>query len=330
MKIRVLGAEEIAEALSMEEAIEIVKEAYVQLSTGQAQSPLRTMLRLQHPGEAALVMPGYLEKSQALGAKMVTVIPQNPLRGLPATQALVILLDAETGQPCAILEGTLLTRLRTGAAAGLASQVFSRPESSRLAMFGAGGQAFHQLLGILAVRKIHQIRIFDLLPDRVDTLLDMARRVPQTRGLEIGKARSPAEALEGADIVMTITTSSTPVFDGTLLKEGTHINAFGAFRPSMQEVDETTLLRSRIFVDSIPACLEEAGDLLIPIQKGRLDRSAILGEIGEVICGKVAGRTHASDITYFKSVGNTVQDLSVGRAILERARAKNLGQVVEL
>ncbi len=330
MKIRILRAEDIAQALSMDEAIEIVKDAYVQLSAKQAQSPVRTALTLKNPGEAALIMPGYLEKTQALGAKMVTVIPENPKRGIPATQALVIFFDAETGSPSAILEGTLLTRLRTGAATGAATQILSRPESKSLALFGAGGQAFHQVLGVLSARRIKRIRIFDRVESRVDSLIGLLSQLPQCQGIEMIKAHSPAKALEAADIIVTITTSVSPVFDGSLLKEGTHINALGAFRPEMQEVDETTLRRSRIFVDSIAACLEEAGDLIIPLQKGMINRSAILGEIGEVLSGKIPGREDPLDITYFKSVGNSVQDISVGQAILKSAREKNLGLAVEL
>lgn len=330
MKIRVLRADDIAQALSMEEAVEIVKDAYVQLSAKQAQSPVRTVLLLKNPGETALIMPGYLEKTQALGAKMVTVIPENPKRGIPATQALVIFFDAETGRASAILEGTLLTRLRTGAATGAAAQVFSRPESKSLALFGAGGQAFHQVLGVLAVRPIERIRIFDPVGERVDALLGRLRHTPQSQGMDMAKAPSPAQTLEGADIVVTVTSSSAPVFDGALLKEGVHINALGAFRPDMQEVDETTIRRSRVFVDSMAACLEEAGDIIIPLQKGGIDRAAIVGEIGEVISGSKPGRRSSSDITYFKSVGNSVQDISVGQAILQKAREKSLGQEVEL
>jgi ornithine cyclodeaminase len=136
--------------------------------------------------------------------------------------------------------------------------------------------------------------------------------------------------LEGADIVVTATTSVRPVFEGKLLNEGTHINAIGAFRPEMQEVDEETVRRSRIFVDSVEACLEEAGDLIVPLTKGKIQSRDILAELGEVICGKKAGREGAREITYFKSVGNAVQDISVGHAVFQRAREKNLGEEIEL
>jgi ornithine cyclodeaminase/alanine dehydrogenase-like protein (mu-crystallin family) len=147
--------------------------------------------------------------------------------------------------------------------------------------------------------------------------------------VELLRAGTPNQALEGADIVVTATSSSRPVFDGKLLNEGMHINAIGAFRPEMQEVDEETVRRSRIFVDSVEACLEEAGDLIIPLKKGLIQKD-LLAELGEVVAGKKPGRGGPREITYFKSVGNAVQDVSVAQAIYRRAREMNLGQEVDL
>jgi len=330
MKIRVFKAEDIRQAISMAEAIEVVKDAFAQLSSRKAQSPVRTPLTLKGQGEVALIMPAYLGDTMALGTKVVTVFPKNPQQGLPAIQALVVLFDAATGSPLAIFEGTHLTRLRTGAATGAATQVFSRPEASKLALFGAGGQSFFQAEGVLATRRIERIKIFDLLPEKADILVGALRRSPLNRDVEVLRANSPAEALEGADIVVTATSSSKPVFEGKLLTPGVHINAIGSFRPDMQEVDEGTIHRARIFVDSIKACLEEAGDLIIPLRKGLIRKSDILAELGEVICGKKPGRRSEEEVTYFKSVGNAIQDISIAQAILYRAAEKGLGQEVEL
>ncbi|NWF54605.1 MAG: ornithine cyclodeaminase family protein [Syntrophaceae bacterium] len=329
MNIKVFTARDIDRALSMAEAVEVVKDAFVQLSLKKAQSPVRTSLSLKEPGGAALVMPAYLEESGALGAKMVTVLPWNPRAHLPAVQAMVFLFDAATGSPLAVLEGTHLTRFRTGAATGAATQVLSRPESACLAVFGAGGQSFFQVKGVLAARKIGQVKVFDLLAEKADELIDSLRKDASCRGVELLRAQTPAQALEGTDIVVTATTSSRPVFDGRLVKEGMHINAIGAFKPEMQEVDEETIRRSRIFVDSVEACLEEAGDLIVPLKKGLIQKADILAELGEVAAGKKAGRGSAREITYFKSVGNAVQDVSVAQAVYRRSREKGLGQEVE-
>jgi len=328
--IKVFNAADINQTLSMAEAIEVVKNAFVQLSSQQAQVPVRTSLSLKSPGEAALIMPAFLRETGALGAKMVTFLPQNPLKGLPAVQALVVLFSASSGSPIGLFEGTHLTRLRTGAATGAATQVLSCQHSKRLALFGAGGQALSQAEAVVVVRKIEEIRIFDLVPERVESLKGALKKSPWGRNLAIFGADSPAEALAGADIVVTATSTQHPVFDGRKLSAGVHINAIGSFRPDMQEVDEETICRARIFVDSVEACLEEAGDLIIPLQKGLIEKKDILAELGEVISGKKAGRTKEGEITYFKSVGNAVQDLSVAQAIWERAAKKNLGQEVEL
>ena len=330
MRIRVFTARDIDRALSMAQAIEVVKDAFVQLSLKKAQSPVRTSLNLKEPGEAALVMPAYIEESGALGAKMVTVLPWNPRVNLPAVQGIVFLFDAATGSPLAILEGTHLTRFRTGAATGAATQVLSRPDSRTLAIFGAGGQAFFQVQGVLAARKMGRVKIFDLLPERINELIARLQADPASRGVELLRTATPKQALEGADIVVTATTSSRPVFDGKLLKEGMHINAIGSFKPEMQEVDEETIRRSRVFVDSLKACLEEAGDLIIPLKKGLIQKADILAELGEVAAGKKPGRGSVREITYFKSVGNAVQDVSVAQAVYRRAQEKNLGQEVDL
>jgi ornithine cyclodeaminase len=329
MKIKIFRAQEIEQALSMGEAIEVVKDAFVQLSGKQAQSPVRSSLNLGEEGEVALVMPAFLSRSNALGAKLVTVFPQNPRRSLAAVQALVVLFDATSGSPLAVLEGTQLTRFRTGAATGAATEVLSRPDSKKLALFGAGGQSFFQVKGVLAVRRIERIRIFDPLSDRVNFLLRLLKK-ELGRDIEFSQAVSPAQTLEGADIVITATTSSRPVFEGKHLEEGMHINAIGAYKPEMQEVDGETLRRSRIFVDSVDACLEEAGDLIIPLKSGRIQKTDILAELGEVLAGKKSGRRDCREITYFKSVGNAVQDVSVGLAVAKKGREKDLGQEVDL
>ena len=330
MRIKIFTGRDIDQALSMTEAVEVVKDAFVQLSLKKAQSPVRTSLNLKEPGEAALVMPAYLEESRALGAKMVTVLPRNPRAHLPAVQAIVFLFDAATGSPLAVLEGTHLTRFRTGAATGAATQVLSRADSRSLAVFGAGGQSFFQVKGVLAARKIERLKVFDLLPERTDGLIAALGADASCRGVELLRAGTPTQMLEGTDIIVTATTSREPVFDGRQLREGMHINAIGAFKPEMQEVDEITVCRSRIFVDSLEACLEEAGDLIIPLKRGLIQETDILAELGEVAAGRKAGRGSAREITYFKSVGNAVQDVSLAQAVYCRAQEKNLGQEVEL
>ncbi len=330
MKIKIFSGEDIRRIISMAEAIEVVKEAFVQLSEKKAQVPIRTSLKVGEQGEVALIMPAFLERSRALGAKVVTVFPENPKKKLPSTQALVFLVDAETGGPLAIYEGTYLTRLRTGAATGAATQLLSRPESETLTLFGAGGQALLQALGVLAVREIREVRIFDLIPARAEGLKEELMRQAGSKKIKIIRADSAEKAAAEADILVTATTSRTPVFPGRSLSPGAHINAIGAFRPDMQEVDEETILRSRIFVDSCETCLEEAGDLIIPLNNGLIRREDIQGELGEIVAGLKVGRKTREEITYFKSVGNAVQDISVARAIFQKAEERGTGREIEI
>ena len=330
MKIKIFSAEDIRQLIPMAEAIEVVKEAFVQLSEKKAKAPVRTSLKIGPEGNTALIMPAFLENPRALGAKLVTVFPANPQKGLPSTLALVFLVNAETGVPLALFEGTYLTRLRTGAATGAATQVLSRPESEILAIFGAGGQALLQVLGVLAVRKIREVRVFDLFPKQAEILKEELKSRPDLEKTKILRANSAEEAVAKADILVTATTSRTPVFPGSLLSPGAHINAIGAFTPEMQEVDEETILRSRIFVDSMVTCLEEAGDLIIPLNKGLICREDVQGELGEIVSGKKEGRKTREEITYFKSVGNAVQDISVAQAVFRRAVEKGIGREIDL
>lgn len=330
MKLKVFRATDLTTILPMGEAITVVQEAFAQLSSKMAIAPLRTTLSLKNPGEMGLLMPAYLTKTGALGAKMVTVFPQNPFHGLPAVQALVFLFDSSTGSPLAIFEGTELTRFRTGAATGSATQILARPEAKTLALFGAGGQAFYQIMGVCSVRKIEHIFIYDLLSEKMDALIDLLQKTSWAKDVEIEKAPSPEMAIFKAEIIVTATTSPRPVFPGKNLNPGTHINAIGSFRPEMQEVDEETICRAKIFVDSLSACLEEAGDLIIPLQKGLIKNTNIQGELGELVLGLKPGRISDQEITYFKSVGNAVQDVSVALAIWQKAEEKGWGQEIEI
>lgn len=330
MKLKVFKAAELTAILSMNEAIAVVKDAFAQLTSKIALAPLRTSISLKNPGEVALLMPAYLQKTGALGAKMVTVFPQNPTQGLSAVQALVFLFDSSTGSPLAILEGTELTRFRTGAATGYATQVLARADAQTLAIFGAGGQAWYQIMAVCSVRQIKRILIYDLLNEKVDTLIGNLQKTSWAKDIEVKKAPSPEMAVGRADIIVTATTSSRPVFPGKKLNPGTHINAIGSFRPDMQEVDEETISRSKIFVDSLSACLEEAGDIIIPLQKGIINKSTIQAELGELALGLKPGRENDREITYFKSVGNAVQDVSVALAIWQKAEEKGRGQEIEV
>ena len=329
MELRLLSADDVTRALPMSEAIEAVKIAYAQVSAGRVDLPLRTRIDVPEYQGAALFMPAYLGSSGDLAVKIVSVFPRNVAQGIPTIAAVVIVLDARTGRPVALVEGASLTAIRTGAASGVATDVLAREDSKRLAVFGSGAQARTQLQAVCTVRTIEHVRIFSLEAEASKEMVaDMAGRDPIPADVTV--AASPAEAIADADIICTATTSDTPVFDGAGLKPGTHINAIGSYTPAMQEVDVTTIQRALVVVDSIAAVLAETGDLLVPIGRGEITADIIHAELGQVINGDRSGRTSPEQITYFKSVGLAVQDaVTAGRA-LARAKAIDLGQTISL
>jgi len=330
MKLRVLSGDDVRRAITMAEAIQAVREAYVQLSAGQAIVPLRTPVPVEGRGGVTLFMPAYLAESDAMGAKIVSVFPGNLAQGLPTIHAMVVVVNAETGQPNAIMDGTYLTALRTGAASGVATDLLSRPDARVVAIMGAGAQGRTQLEAVCAVRPIEKVWVLDANPETAAIYVEDMRGRGQPIPEAFAIATSSAEAVHDADVICTATTSTRPVFADAELKPGAHINGIGAYTPEMQEVPAETVARSRVVVDSRSATLAEAGDLIIPIQKGMMAADDIHGEIGEVAAGLIPGRRSAEEITFFKSVGVAVQDVAVAGAILRRAAELGLGIEVEL
>ncbi len=324
--IRILTAADVKAALSIAEAIEATRSAFAQLSSGRAEVPVRTQWSATNG--TALVMPAYLPDSQGLGAKIVSVFPGNPGRGLPTVNAVVALLDPETGRPIALLDGTYLTALRTGAASGLAADLLALPAAGTLAVFGAGVQARTQLLALCTVRSIDRAWVYDRNPERArEMIAEMAGKAPVPADMRL--ATSPAEAVHEAAIIATATTSNCPVFADADLRPGAHICAIGAFTPQMQEVPAETVGRARVFVEQRAGALAEAGDLLIPIEQGLLAAESV-HEIGEVINGQITGRESPEQVTLFKSVGNAVQDIATATRALRIAEERGLGTIVEL
>lgn len=326
----VLTATEVQKALPMPEVVEAMKGAYAALSDGRAQVPLRARLSIPPHDALSLFMPAFVHDNarEALAVKVVSLFPGNPARGLAYIQAAVLVLNPETGQLVALLEGSALTAIRTGAAGGAAVDILSRPESSRLAVFGAGAQGRTQLEAACTVRPIQAAWIFDADPQRAAALVsEAAGRGPIPRNLRV--AASPQEALAQADIVCTATTSLTPVFADADLKPGTHITAVGSYTPEMQEIPPESVARARVVVDSRSAALAESGDLIKPIEAGLFGADHVHAELGEIILGRRPGRQSSGEITYFKSVGVAVQDAVAASLALENARRLGLGQEVE-
>jgi ornithine cyclodeaminase/alanine dehydrogenase-like protein (mu-crystallin family) len=273
-------------------------------------------------------MPAFVHSpdGNALAIKVVSLFPTNPAQGLAYIQAAVLVFDSETGQAIALLEGSSLTAIRTGAASGAAIDLLARQESKVVAVFGAGAQGRTQLEAACAARDIETAFIYDPTPERARAF---AREMRAKLEREIRVATSSQEAIEQADIICTATTSTKPVFNDEDVRAGTHISAVGSYTPEMQEVPAETLQRAKIFVDSRSASLEEAGDLIQPMRAGLFDESHICGELGEIVLGEKAGRGSQQEITYFKSVGIAVQDAMAAQAALNNAQKINIGTEVD-
>jgi len=323
----ILSHRDVRQALPMREAVEAMKRAFAQLSTGQAEVPLRVPVHVPRHNGLTLFMPAYLAADDQMAVKMVSVFNDNPARGLPLIHALVVVIDAQTGAPVAAMEGASLTALRTGAASGAATDLLARPDAAVAAVFGAGVQGRTQLEAVCAVRPIREAWVYDVDLQRAQAY---AEEMGGRLGIPVHVAASPAEAVRRADVVCTATTSTTPVFDDADVRPGTHINAVGAYTPQMREVPTETVLRARVVIDHRTASLAEAGDLLIPLREGRMTEEHIWAELGEIVAGLKPGRLSPDEITLFKSVGVAVQDVAAAAAVLEAARRQNLGVEVPL
>lgn len=329
MDLRILTAEDVRRALPMATAIAAMRDAFRELSAGEAEVPLRSRLDVSQNAGVTLIMPSYLKRTGEMAVKIVSVFSRNPERQLPTIHALVVALDDQTGAPAALLEGAALTALRTGAASGAATDALARPESRTGAIFGSGAQARTQLEALCTVRRLERVWIYSLDEPSARRLIEeCAGQAPIPSEVRI--AASPQQAVEEADVICTATTSATPVFPDDALRPGVHINAIGSFTPTMQEIDPNTVRRARLVVDSRQAALAETGDLILPIQDGTITPDDIYAELGEILAGDVPGRTDEEQITLFKSVGLAVQDAVAARAALQGAVALGLGTTVSL
>jgi ornithine cyclodeaminase/alanine dehydrogenase-like protein (mu-crystallin family) len=320
--MRILSAEDVRAAVSMPDAIDAVRAGFVALSTGRASVPLRTMLPM--PDGLTLYMPAHIHGEPISVVKVVSVYPNNPARDLPTIIARVLVLDADTGQPLAMMDGTSLTALRTGAASGLATDLLARPESAVLGVIGAGAQARTQVEAVCAVRPIVEIRIYS--PTRAQAMAEELRARFGTRVVVTSDAH---QALIGADVIVAATNSKSPVIHVEDVSPGTHINGVGSFTPEMQEIGPNVVSRARVIVDHRESAWAEAGDLIIPRDQGIIPELHAQTEIGEVAAGMAPGRETPDQITFFKSVGNAVQDAAVAARVLSVAEERGLGQVVK-
>ncbi|HHW04216.1 MAG TPA: ornithine cyclodeaminase family protein [Thermoanaerobacterales bacterium] len=325
-----LTKEDIKKVFSMKEAIEADKQAFSMYSQGKSTVPLRVNINVPKYQGQTLYMPAYVDDLDSGGVKIVSVFPGNIEKGMTSVQATMVLVNEETGEVCSILDGTYLTQLRTGAAQGAATDILARKDSKVGALFGTGGQAATQLEAMLTARNLERVYVFDINKKRAAEFAAKMQSELACYGAEIVANEDVEEVLPLADVITAVTTSKRPVFDGRLVKEGAHVNGVGAYTPDMQELDEYIVKRAdRVYVDSKEAVLAEAGDFIIPMKKGIIDRDRINGELGEVIAGIVPGRQSEKEITLFKTVGIAVQDVVTAHKIYKKALEQGVGRQIQ-
>jgi len=327
--MQVLSAADVRKALPMDAAIDAMRRAFAALSSGRANVPHRIHLPVESHEGVTLVMPAFVDdpRETTMAVKVVSLFDRNASRALPRIQAAVLAIEADTGRPTALVEGTTLTAIRTGAASGLATDLLARSDSRVAAILGAGVQARTQLEAVCTARSIETVWIYDPVSAATEAMIaEMAGAGPVPR--DIRAARSPREALAAADVVCAATVSHTPAFDDADLKPGVHLNAIGSYQPHVQEVPPETVVRSLLVVDDRETVLEEPGDLIKPIRAGLIGPEHIHADLGELVLGLKPGREHDEQVTFFKSVGIAVQDALAVTTALEHAKRLGLGQEV--
>jgi len=332
---RIVRQDEVPALLPMEECVEAVAAALRALAAGDAVLPLRQITWLpDHSGLLGL-MPAHLRGggiggaagAGLLGVKVISVMPGNHDTELDSHQGAVLLFEAVRGRLLAIVDATSITQIRTAAASAVATRALAREDAGDLAMLGTGVQAVSHLEAMRVARRIRRVRAWSRDADHARAF---ARRESERQGIEVEVAATARETVEGADLICTTTSAREPVLEGAWLAPGAHVNAVGACLPTTRELDTQAVARSRFYVDTREGALREAGDFLIPRSEGAIGDDHIVGEIGEVLIGKVPGRGSPDEITVFESLGIGVYDLAAAHRVWRNAEAAGGGTEVDL
>ena len=319
-----LTESDVRKVLPMPDLIEAMARALGDYSAGRAVQPVRSVLEIGPEKNYFGVMPAAV--GSAVGAKLVTVYHENHSRGLPSHLATIVLMDPATGELNAILDGRYITEARTAAVSAVSVKHLASRGASVLALIGSGVQARSHLEAIRHVANLTDVRVWSPNAFHRD---QFAKDASAETSLKVRATSDARSAVRGADIIVLATASREPVIANDDVAPGAHIVGVGACRPDQREMPTPLIARARVYVDSRQGALKEAGDLLIPIREGAVNDRHIVGELGELVAGKVAGRIAASGVTIFKSLGMAVEDVVAAQLALERARASGLGQSIE-
>jgi len=326
VKVLFLNERDVHEQFEMRAAVSLMREALTTLARGDAVLPLRSMVKLPDGSGILGLMPGYLGAPRAFGLKVVTVMPGNHGTGYESHQGVVMLFGVQHGEPLAVIDATAITEIRTAAVSGAVTHALARPDAGDLAILGSGAQARSHLAAMAAVRPLRRVRVWSRTPANA---VRFAEEQGPRFGVAIEVCADAAAAVRGADLICTTTSASTPVLLGDWLSPGAHVNAVGACFANSRELDGKAVARSRFYTDRRDSCLAESGDFRLARDEGAIPDAHLLGEVGDVFAGKLAGRTGTGDITVFESLGIAVEDLASAHHLLQRARETGAGRWLE-
>lgn len=300
-----LNAGQLSAALSYPILVEELRLAFRK----GAEAPRRHVHPISPDNDAVLLLMPVWQPERHTGVKIVTVAPRNPQRGLPSVHSVFMLLDSATGAPVCLMDGEELTLRRTAAASALASEYLSRPDSSRLLVIGTGSLAPYMAAAHCMTRPIKTISVWGRSAEKAVRCADLLRQQFEGSGILVEAAGELEAAVRKADIITCATTSTTPIVHGAWVKPGAHVDLVGGFRPNMREADDALLCSSTVFVDTWNGALAEAGDLVQPMEAGKLARADLQAELADLCAGRHQGRSSPQQITLFKSVGAALEDL---------------------
>lgn len=326
-RFRLLTEDHVKSLLPMSDLIAAMEAAVARFSAREVLQPVRTVLSVGPTRAYFGLMPAYIEQPPRLGAKLVTVFNGNHARGLPSHLATIVLLDPETGALLALMDGRYITEARTAAVSAVSTRFMARAEASTLAIIGTGVQARSHLEAYADVRTLGDVRVWSPnARSRERFVEDMTGAVP----VSLRATATAEEAVRGADLVVLVTSSPTPVIEDAWVAPGAHVVSVGACRPDQREMPPALVARGRLIVDSRAAALVESGDVVHGLTEGRFDESHIAGELGEVVLGRVAGRSSADEVTVFKSLGMAVEDVVTADLVFRRAVESGAGSEISV
>ncbi len=326
MKVLVIGHEQVRQLLPMKECVEAMQEMFESIARGETLLPLRQIMNQPDQRGLLALMPCFLASPRAIGAKVITVFPGNLDSPYDSHQGAVLLFETENGRLLSIMDATSITSIRTAAASAVATRALARKESAVVAILGSGTQALKHIEAMRSILEIEKVRVWSRNREHA---LRLARKAVSLFDFEVEEVPSAKETVMDADVICTTTSAKEPILKGEWITDGAHVNAVGFSSPASRELDSDAVARSSMFVDKRESAFNEAGEFRIAREEGKIDDSHIKGEIGDVLIGKIRGRTGRREITLFRSLGIATEDITSAYAIYQNALSKNLGNWME-